>query len=144
MSEILQAAQNGFAAQAAELATIQQRQLNHVVTKNATGSANILQSLGLDRQFRLIYVRCHFVGGTGNTPLTVWVDSAKAAAYDCELTKIIQAGTGKDVFLHVNETNLADPSPWTIDAGDAVRITWINPDTGVMSWGLECGFALAS
>ena len=144
MSEIHQTAQQGFAALAAELATIQQRQLDHVVTQSATGTGNISQSLGLDRQFRLIYVRCHFTAGSGNSPLTVSVDSVKATAYDCELIKVLQAGTGKDVFKHVNETNLEDPSPWTIDTGDSVKIAWINPAPGLMIWGLECGFALAS
>ncbi len=144
MSEILQTAQQGFAAQAAELAAIQQRLLSHVITKSATGSTDISQSMGLDRQFRLIYVRCHFTAGVGSAQLTVSVDSAKATAYHCQLIKILQAGTGKDVFRHVSQTNLEDPSPWTIDTGDAVKIAWINPDPGLMTWGLECGFALAS
>jgi hypothetical protein len=35
------------------------------------------------------------------------------------------------------------PSPWTLQPGDAFRLTWPNPDPGNMTWGLEVGLALA-
>jgi hypothetical protein len=143
MSDIRQTAEQGFAAQEAELAAARQRQVNHVVTKSATGSGSINENMELDRQFRLIYVRCHFTGGTGGAAFTVSVGSAKGTAYDCQLLKRNNKGTGFDVFETIAISN-ADPSPWTIDTGDSVNIKWTNPDSGNMTWGLECGFALAS
>lgn len=144
MSDIRQTAHEGFAEQEAELAAVRQRQLNHVVTKSATGNGDISERMRLDRQFRLVYVRCHFTGGLGTGQLSVEVDSAKSSAYNCRLITVVQAGNGKDVFEHVSQTNLDDPSPWTIDAGDGIVVKWTNPAPGTMIWGLECGFALSS
>jgi len=55
-----------------------------------------------------------------------------------------QAGTGQDVNFRISADEISEPSPWTFQPGDAVRIQWTNPDNGNMSWGLEVGLALAS
>jgi hypothetical protein len=141
---ILRTAQNGFSAQEAELAATWQRQLVTVVTKTTTGSGDINETVDLDRKFRLVFVRCHFVGGSGSASLAISVDSQSGSAYDTQLFAITQAGTTKDVNLRIGDGDVQDPSPWTFQAGDSVRIQWANPDSGNMSWGLEVGLALAS
>jgi hypothetical protein len=141
---IIQAAQGGFAAQDAELADIRNRQLRTVLRQTANGSGNIDATFGLDRKFRLIYVRAHFAGGAGTAPLNLSLDSGMGAANDAKLFTVTQAGTGKDVNLRVQGADLVDPSPWTFQADDRIRIQWTNPDAANMTWGLEVGLALAS
>jgi hypothetical protein len=142
--QIIEAAQAGFALQSAELAAARARQLLVVVTQGRAGSSDIDESFSLDRRYRLVFVRCHFVGGSGASALSLYVDSAVGAAHDARLFTMTQAGTGQDVNFRINADELAEPSPWTFQPGDAVRVEWANPDSGHMSWGIEVGFALAS
>jgi hypothetical protein len=141
---ILEAARIGFAAQDAEIAAARARQLLVVVTQRSSGSGDVDETFSLDRRFRLVFIRCHFAGGTGGSALEVSVDSEAGSAYDTRLFTITQAGVGQDVNLRISADEAAEPSPWTFQAGDAVRIGWTNPDNGNMTWGLEVGLALAS
>ena len=143
-SQQFEVAQQGFAAQEAELAVMRQRQLATVITRTATGTADIDEAVELDRKFRLIFIRCHFSGTSGTAKLTISVDSATGSAYDARLFAITLAGTNKDVNLRIGDGDLYEPSPWTLQAGDSVRIQWPNPDSGNITWGLEVGLALAS
>ena len=144
LPDILETALKGFASQEAELATTRERQLAAIVTKTATGSGNIDETFELDRKFRLVFIRCHFSGTSGTAKFTILVDSADGVAYDAQLFAITQAGTNSDVNLRISGADLSEPSPWTFQAGDSVRIQWANPDSGNITWGLEVGLALAS
>jgi len=141
---ILETAQTAFESQQRELESTRARQLRAVVTQTASGSGDMDETFALDRKFRLVFVRCHFSGGTGTAAIHIGVDSAAGSSFDTRLFTVTQAGTNKDVHLRVDGGAAVDPSPWTFQPNDAVRIEWTNPDSGTMSWGLEVGLALAS
>ena len=143
-SQILETARDGFAAQEGELATARGRQARSVTTKTATGTGDLAEVLALDCRFRLVFIRCHFSGSPGAATFTISLDSAHGAAYDARLFTITKAGTNRDVHLRVTAEENAEPSPWTFQAGDGVRIHWANPDSGNITWGLEVGFAIAT
>ena len=142
--KILETAQAGLTQQTLELSEARARQLLAVTAKAATGSGNIDATFSLDRRFRLVFVRCHFAGGTGTAAFTLSVDSTRGSAYDAKLFTITQAGVNKDVNLRIGGDDAVDPSAWTFQPGDKVWIKWTNPDSGNMTWGLEVGLALAS
>ncbi len=142
--KILEAAQNGLTQQTLELSEVRARQLLAVTTKAATGSGNINATVSLDLRYLLVFVLCHFVGGTGMAAFTLSVDSTRGSAYDTKLFTITQAGASKDVNLRLGDEEVVDPSAWTFQPGDKVWIKWTNPDSGNMTWGLEVGLALAS
>ncbi len=144
LPEPIEIAWQGFAAQDAELAAMRQRQLAAVLTRTVTGTADIDETVELDRKFRLVFIRCHFAGTSGTAKFTISVDSVAGSAYDARLFTITLAGTNKDVNLRIGDGDLYEPSPWTLQAGDSVRIQWTNPDSGNITWGLEIGLALAS
>jgi len=144
IGKVVGAAQTGFVTQDAELAATRLRQLSTVVTRKAAGSGNIDSVAWLDRKYRLVFVRCHFSGGTGTAALKLSIDSASGAAYDALLFTIVQAGTNKDVHLRISDADSDEPSPWCFQAGDQLRVQWANPDSGNMAWGLEIGLCLAS
>jgi len=142
--QAVQAAQTGFAAMDAEYTLALERQLRVVEVLRATGSGDINQTFALGRSFRLVFVRAHFSGGTGANALTLTQASGVAAAHDATLFTLTQAGTGRDVNFRVTAEETTEPSAWVFMAGDAVRLTWTNPNSGTMTWGLEVGLAPAS
>lgn len=142
--KILETAQAGLTQQSIELSEVRARQLLAVTTKAATGSGNLDATFSLDLRYRLVFVRCHFAGGTGLAELTLSVDSTRGSAYDTKLLTVTQAGVNRDVNLRLGHEEAVDPSAWTFQAGDKVWIKWTNPDSGNMTWGLELGLALAS
>ena len=144
LSKILETAEAGLTQQTLELSEARARQLLAVTAKAATGSGNIDATFSLDRRFRLVFVRCHFAGGTGTAAFTISVDSTRGSAYDTKLFTITQAGVNKDVNLRIGGDDAVDPSAWTFQPGDKVWIQWTDPDSGNMTWGLEVGLALAS
>jgi len=143
-SDILQAAQVGFLSQDIEMAATRDRQLRTVLRQSSAGSGNIDATYFLDRKFRLVFVRCHFVGGLGTAPFVISIDSGLGAALDARLFTITLAGKDKDVHLRIEGADRDDPSPWTFQADDRVRIQWTNPDSGNMTWGVEVGLSLAA
>ncbi len=143
-TDILSAAQVGFAEQDSELAAARSRQMLGVESQRASGSGDINHVFSLDLRFRLVFVRCHYVGGAGASPLTISVDSGGGSAFDTRLFTLAQAGTGRDVNFRITGEEAVEPSAWTFQSGDKVRMAWVNPDGGSMSWGLEIGLALAS
>lgn len=142
--KVLETAQAGLTQLSLELSETRARQRLSVTTKAATGSGNIDTTFSLDLRYRLVFIRCHFAGGTGTAPFTLSVDSTRGSAYDTKLFTITQAGVSKDVNLRLGDEEVVDPSAWTFQAGDRVWIKWTNPDSGNMTWGLEVGLAVAS
>ena len=143
-SKILRAAQMGFALQEVEVAEARERSLQSVVTRTATGTGNIAHAFELDRKYRLVFIRCHFSGSAGTAAFAISIDSGNGSAYDARLFTITQAGTNKDVHLRIGGGDTDDPSAWTFQVGDSVRIDWVNPDSGNITWGIEVGLAPAS
>jgi len=144
LPQAVQAAQTGFAAMDAEYALALERQRRIVKVLRATGSGDMDQSFALGRPFRLVFVRGHFAGGTGGNPLTLSQGSGVASAYEATLFTLAQAGTGRDINFRVTAEETTEPSAWVFMAGDAVKLTWTNPDSPAMTWGIEVGLALAS
>ncbi len=143
-SQLIREVDTALVVQEAELAETRARQMLAVATKTATGSGDIDQAFALDRKYRLVFIRCHFSGTAGTAELVLSVDSGSGTAYDAALFTITQAGTDKDVHLRIGEGDTGEPSAWTFQASDSVRLQWTNPDSGNITWGLEVGLALAS
>ncbi len=130
--------------QAFEQEEFRARQLRAVVTKSASGSTDIGHTFWLDNKFRLVFVRCHFVGTSGAAALAISLDSVTGSAFDAKLFTVSQAGIGADVFLRIGADDTREPSAWTFQSGDRIRIDWTSPDLGNINWGLEVGLVLAS
>ncbi len=144
VSQLLASAQLVLATQDDELKASRALDTLSVVAKTATGTGDIDALVSLDRKFRLVYVRLHFVGGTGVAPVVMSVSSAVGLVYDTILYSINRAGMGMDVNLRVGLQELSEPSSWTFQTGDGLRVQWTNPDPGNLTWGLEVGLALAT
>jgi hypothetical protein len=137
--DIFAAAQAQFQANDAELAFLRERQFVEVIRKSATGSANMDSTFSMDRHFRLVYLRCHFAGGSGTAPLAIALDSGLGSAYDAILFTVSAGGTGSDIHFRVGGSDAQEPSAWTFQSDDSLRVQWTNPDSGDMTWGLELG-----
>lgn len=143
-AQLVRAFQASLASQDALLARQLDRARDRVITKYTSGSGNINKLFDLDVPFRLVFVRCHFAGGTGTAGLTLDLNSAQGNPYDARLTSITAIGTGTDVFYTPGGAAIADPSSWSFQSGDQLRINWTNPDSGNMNWGLEVGLAISA
>lgn len=144
IDQILQAAQDALDRQESELQALRAQQILSVVVATASGSGNTDALFLLDEPFRLIYVRCHYSGTVGTNPLHLSVDSVAGSAYDTRLFTVSQAGIDRDVNLRIAADEMTEPSAWTFQGGDKLRVEWVNPDTGNITWGLEVGLAPAS
>ena len=143
ISSLVRIAQSGLAQQEAEVEADLARRRQAVWTRHATGKENLDETFGLDRKYRLVFVRCHFAGNLGLASLTLAQDAEAGENYDVRLYTVSQAGTGNDVNLRFGADETTDPSPWTFSAGDRIRIQWTNPDPDNITWGVEVGLALA-
>ena len=140
---VRQAVEEAQRREDAELARAAEVQASRVIAKWATGSGDIDETFALNLSFRLVYVRCHFQGGQGKGEFHIGVDSAQGSVYDARLYTVKVAGAGADVHLRLTAQETARPSSWSLRTQDAVRVTWTNPDSGNMVWGLEVGLAPA-
>lgn len=141
---IIGAAEAALAEQNSELHATRARQLLAVAAKANTGTGDLDSSFSLEVRYRLVYIRCHFSGAAGLAPMTISLDSVRGAAYGSNLFTISKAGVGRDVNFRIGHEENADPSAWTFQPGDAVRVQWTNPSPGNITWGLEVGLAMAS
>lgn len=129
--------------QEAELARAAEITAHRVTTQVTTGTGNIEATFSLDVPFRLVFVRCHFVGGSGLDALQISLDAAAGAAYDTVLYTVKVAGSGADVNFRLSAQETQRPSAWAAQIGDKFRVQWTNPDPGNTTWGLEVGLAPA-
>src|SRR5262245_20729408 len=129
-STIIGAAEAVIAELNTELSATRARQLLSVGTRAATGTGHLDALFSLDVRYRLVFVRCHFSGAAGLLPMPISVDSARGSAYDAVLFTVSMAGVGKDLHLRIGAEEATDPSSWTFQAGDAVRVQWTNPRPG--------------
>ena len=141
---MLSAVAGSWQREAAELALADQIESVRVYRRTATGTGDLDATVSLDREFRLVYVRCHFSGPAGRSALDISLDSAAGAAYDAKLFSVRVAGVGADLNLRLWSSETALPSAWSFQQGDALRLKWTNPDPGNVTWGLEVGLAPAS
>jgi hypothetical protein len=142
-SSILEVAQAGFLAQEAELARDEERKTLAVFTQNKDGSADLSELFGLDKKFRLIFVRCHFSGVPGTATLYLKLDSRLGSRYDLALATLSSAGPGSDVNFPLNfYKSPSEALLWAFQEGDRILVEWSNPNPGVTQWGLEVGMAL--
>jgi len=144
ISNILQVADAVLAQQSEEITQTQIRQRSAVTAQSSTGTGNIDATFKLDVRFRLSFVRCHFSGTSGLAPMAISLDAAAGPSYDALLFTLIRAGVLRDVHLRVPAEESTDPSPWTFQVGDRVRVQWTNPDPANITWGLQVGLAIAS
>lgn len=143
-TNILRAIKSDFDVQDIALDELRRRQLQTVVTKSATETGDIAHIFKLDRKFRLVFIRCHFSGTSGTAAFDIALDSTSGSAFDTQMFSISQAGVGSDVHLRLGDGDTNEPSAWTFQTGDKIRIDWTNPDTGNITWGVEVGMVLAS
>lgn len=144
VSNVLGSVEAALAVQQTELAESRARQLRAVAIKTATGTADMDQTFKLNQKFRLVFIRCHFSGTSGSADLVISIDSANGSAYDTKLFTVTDAGTTKDVHLRIGAQDTGEPSAWTFQSGDSVRVQWTNPASGNITWGVEVGLAPAS
>jgi hypothetical protein len=137
---IVEAAERGLEEQDRRIAADRALWPVRVVAQYVTGNGKIDETCSLDRAFRLVYARCHFGAGMGGSTFHIEVASAQGAAYDTRLASVPDCGPGQDLFFYPRDVGLAQPSPYTFQAGDQVRFTWTNP--GSIEWGLEVGLSL--
>ncbi len=141
---IVDSAHQALTMQDEQVEALRLRQMQVVLTKTASGSGDMDKLFSLARRFRLVYVRCHFSGGIGLTPMTIELDSVAGSVYDAVLFTLVRVGVGRDVNFRISVEESADPSPWTFESGSQLRIRWTNPDSGNMTWGVSVGLANAS
>lgn len=110
-----------------------------------TGSdTNLKARFGLEEgRFGLVFVRAHFNSGTSTKAnMVINLDSGFGPPYDFKLKTIKNVGTGRD------DANFRVPVDedrhWIFDGmnKDKIVMTWTNPDSGNMEWGLEVGLIL--
>ena len=143
MSSVLEVAQAGLLAQEAELARAKERKTLAVFTQNADGSNDISELFGLDKKFRLIFVRCHFSGVLGTATMYLKLDSRLGSRYDLALAGISSVGLGNDVNFSLGYyKSSVEPLILAFQEGDRILVEWSNPNPGVTQWGLEVGMAL--
>ena len=135
--------QSVLEAQDQEVETARARQRQAVSVQTASGTGDIDHFFGLNHRFRLVFIRAHFTGTSGVNALVLSLDAAAGSAFDTTLFTVLQAGVNRDVNLRITGADLADPSPWTFQAGDRLRLQWTNPDAGNITWGLEVGLSPA-
>lgn len=143
-SKVLEVVDTVLAVQEAELAEIRARQMLAVETRTATGSGDVNHTFLLERKHRLVFVRCHFTGNAGVADFVLAVDSEAGSAHDAVLFTVAGAGKDHDVHLRIGGGDIEEPSAWTFQRDDALRLTWTNPDSGNITWGIEVGLAPAS
>ncbi|MHC5110222.1 MAG: hypothetical protein ACYTHJ_10130 [Planctomycetota bacterium] len=141
---VTSAALAGFNTLDAEFAATRSQQMRSVQVRRASGNGDIKALFSLGQKFRLVYVRCGFAGGSGSAPLAISLNSAAGTEFDIRLFTLMQVGSGSDVNFRITAEELAEPSAWTFQPGDAVRLNWANPEPGQTSWGVEVGLAPAS
>lgn len=143
-SGILSAVRSQLELQALEQQELRGRLLRSVVSKSATGVTHIGHTFSLDRKYRLVFVRCHFSGTSGTADFAISLDSVNGSNFDTGLFSVTNVGVGNDVHMRIGDGDTSEPSAWTFQVNDAIRIDWTNPDPGNITWGLEVGLVLAS
>lgn len=115
-----------------------------VVAYRFTGDGDIDVTIHPGQVFVPLFVRCHFVAGSGKANLEMHASSAADSenTYDTLLYTDQAVGTGVDANTRWLAKETAWPSPWAFDELTHLRVKWTNPDSGTMVWGMEVGVAV--
>lgn len=90
-----------------------------------------------DKAFVLSFCRIHFSGsGSGTADLAINIDNSRGRHYDMLLHTVKAVGKGADVNFRVPLDEIKD---WILQPGDLIVLTWTNPDSGNILWGVEVG-----
>ena len=94
----------------------------------------------------LVSIQLHFRDLSGSATLTadcsIYRDRrSEQTAWNGLLWKMLAVGIGAEGNLVIPPDELY---LWTFDADEAVTLTWTNPDSGNIGWGVEVGVAPAS
>ena len=143
-SHIRSIAQAGFAQAQLEERWTEAGQRRTVHEQAESGSDNCDALFALPQSFRLVFVRCHFLGEAGTAPMHITLASRHGPQFDTRLFAITKAGTDHDVHVRFDNAATNEPSAWSFAAGDAIRITWNAPDDIHATWGLQVGLAPAT
>ena len=128
---------------------------NDVIFQTANGTANMgtvadktsIARFGLpNERYVLLFIRLHArdISGSASATtatVTVNVDSRNNLPYDCALYTIAGFGKSADQFLRIEPSEYTE---WTFEVDDQLVLTWTNPDSGNLGWGVEVGIARAS
>lgn len=108
-------------------------------TLSASAPTEVARFRLIEQPFCLSWLRVHFTvitGSGGTATLAVNLDSGTGVRHDTELLQITGAGKDNDVNLRIADEELKD---WVFQRGDAIVLTWTNPDDGNVAWGAEVG-----
>ena len=111
----------------------------------ASGLGDIDRTFARPGRHTLLGVRVHFFdfnsGSSDKANVTVSIDSAQGASFDrviwtADAVDTTGHGLGDDVNVRVPDDEVA-AGTWTFNALDRIRVSWTNPDSGNIGWGLE-------
>jgi len=88
------------------------------------------------KPFVVRFVRAHFTEGTGTADLVLNIDSARGRFHDTALWTVEDVGTGTDAHFRCPTDQL---SHFVFQEDDVLVLTWANPDSGNINWGVEVG-----
>lgn len=102
------------------------------------GTAAMDLRLGMSVAFRPVFLRVHFVrlqgSGTDTGAFELLVDDGADGAHNVRIWYRSDAGVGKDVNLRWLP---AGRSSFAISPPGKFKVTWANPDTGDLRWGVQ-------
>ena len=117
-------------------------------TKKAAGIQDIDRTIvptDHTRDWRLVYVRCHFIDKTSTATITdadftITIksqphDDDGEQAHDLKLNTLPGVGLTRDADYQPHEHDRP-----LMPAGYGLAIAWTNPDAGLIAWGLEVGY----
>ena len=114
--------------------------MGRMLQKCVTGSGDMDVILDAPGNIKPVFLRVHFMDGSGTADLTLSVDSANGDEFDTLLYTMLARGLGADANLLFADWELAGKSPWSMLDGDRFRVQWTNP--GEITWGLSFGYEM--
>lgn len=96
--------------------------------------------LGMAAVFQPVFLRVHFVrlqaSGTETGAFELLIDDGADGAHNVRIWYRADAGVDKDVFLRWLPSGRAS---YAMAPPARFQLTWANPDTGDLRWGLQLG-----
>ncbi len=93
----------------------------------------------------LVSVEVHFsrASGSGTSTAALTLSRFREAdeKFNTELYSIAAAGDANDVALKIGDD---ERRAWSFEQADQVKVSWTNPDSGNLWWGLTVGYMLLS
>lgn len=104
---------------------------------NFEGVGNINYDFAPLQSFRLVFLRIHFIAGTGTAKATVTVNllSHLGANYNPQLYTDSNRGPGADHWKVLVAKETEEPGPYQFQPGDTLEIRWTDPNTATTWYG---------